>query len=217
MKNYESSLRNDKVSLKLRKSARDLYSAGIGIMGYAVWGVLRVLLRYYFDSNNVLDDLKTSVKSFISNIKMMDGTATKVMFAIVVILIVLFILSLILGVTMLEVYIGYTACRECLGKKRGVVYIILAFFLVLINLFAAVSNAYAISSMIRGNDFYIDKYFDTDGIFEFLTRLFNISLMEFASLLLSLTNAVIGIELIVNAFKVKALRKKMAGGGISEH
>lgn len=214
MKNYESSLRNDKVSLKLRKSARDLYSAGIGIMGYAVWDVLRVLLSYYFDSNNILDDLK---ESFISNIKMMDGTATKVVFAIVVILIVLFILSLILGVTMLEVYIGYTACRECLGKKRGVVYIILAFFPVLINLFVAVSNAYAISSMIRGNDFYIDQYFDTDGIFEFLTRLFNISLMDFASLLLSLTNAVIGIELIVNAFKVKALRKKMAGGGISEH
>jgi len=214
MKNYESSLRNDKVSLKLRKSARDLYSAGIGIMGYAVWDVLRVLLSYYFDSNNILDDLK---ESFISNIKMMDGTATKVVFAIVVILIVLFILSLILGVTMLEVYIGYTACRECLGKKRGVVYIILAFFPVLINLFVAVSNAYAISSMIRGNDFYIDQYFDTEGIFEFLTRLFNISLMDFASLLLSLTNAVIGIELIVNAFKVKALRKKMAGGGISEH
>jgi hypothetical protein len=217
MNNYESSLRNDKVSLKLRKSARDLYSAGIGIAGYAVWGVLRVLLRYYFDSNNILDDFTESVKSFISSIKMLDGTASRVVFVVLAILIVLFVVSLGLGVTLLEVYVGITACRECLGKKKGVVYIILAFFLVFFNLLAAVGNAYAISSMMRGTDFYIDQYFDTDGIFEFLNRLFNISLMDFASLLLSLTNAVIGIELIVNAFKVKALRKKMAGGGISEH
>ena len=217
-KNFEECLRNDNLSLKLRKSDRNLYSAGVGCMVFAIWSVFKILLEAYINIGEIKKFVHDNIELLIAagNGQINKGTATALL--VFTIVVIIFGFSVIMAIFVwMEMYTGLSACKESVGKKKGVFYIVLAFILLLFEVFSVYDTVDSITSMLYGQYFDSFEEFEWDGLLQMVSTVFEQSMSKFAGLLLSLTCVVILLELIINAFRVKSLRKKIAGGGINEH
>lgn len=219
LKNYENSLKNDELSLKLRKSDRTLYATGVGCFGFAIWSLIRLILSVYTEFDGLKAWIGNQLEDFIKETAdgSLDEDVLKAIYYIGLIVVGLIFLTIFLLALLFQIYIGISACKEAIGKKKTVVYIIFAFILFAFYVLNSAGYAREISHMIYGLNLDAMGINEMEGTAKLLLDLVDNALDEFASLLLSLTSAVIALELIVNSIKVKVLRKKLAGGIVNEH
>ena len=222
LKNYENSLKNDELSLKLRKSDRTLYATGVGCFGFAIWSLIRLILSVYTEFDGLKAWISNGLEEFIQETaktangpleaEVLEAIYYGSLFVVGLVFLTIFLLALLF-----QVYIGICACKEATGKKKKYLYILFAFILFAFYSLNSAGYAREISHMIYGLNLDAMGINEMEGTAKLLVDLMDNALDEFASLLLSLTSAVIALELIVNAIRVKVLRKKLAGGIVNEH
>ena len=201
MRNFEDCLKNDELSIKLRKSDRTLYAAGVGYMGLAIWSVVRLFLAAYIRYESIAAYIAKTITEIVDDSNgSIDESLAKILLGIVFGMILLFGALFIAFFLWMEVYIGLSACKDSVGKKKGVVYLVFAFIMLgfeILGIYTCVETISNLATMSNAIDEALDS---------------------FATLLLSITSTIILLELIINAFKVKGLRRKIAAGGkVNEH
>ena len=154
-----------------------------------------------------------------------DESLAKILLGIVFGMILLFGALFIAFFLWMEVYIGLSACKDSVGKKKGVVYLVFAFIMLGFEILGIYTCVETISNLLYGvdpsvfgnigNEVGVDEL---EVLFATMSNAIDEALDSFATLLLSITSTIILLELIINAFKVKGLRRKIAAGGkVNEH
>ena len=213
--NYEKALQNDELSLKLRKANRNLYSAGVGCVIYAVWGVIELLLDLYYRYPKYWEKLQKMLADLTVGLEGTENADTLkiIFFGIVIVALVIFGITVLLF-SGLQVYTGIAACLQSLGKKKRIAYIAFAFlfmFFEFVPLLASVSN---LSRMFYGNglqELYNMGLGDMENWDDFLVAIryiFDYAMDDIAHILLTLTSIVILVELVIFAIRSKVLHKK---------
>ena len=226
MRNFEDCLKNDELSIKLRKSDRTLYAAGVGYMGLAIWSVVRLFLAAYIRYESIAAYIAKTITEIVDDSNgSIDESLAKILLGIVFGMILLFGALFIAFFLWMEVYIGLSACKDSVGKKKGVVYLVFAFIMLGFEILGIYTCVETISNLLYGVD---PSVFGNIGnevgvnelevLFATMSNAIDEALDSFATLLLSITSTIILLELIINAFKVKGLRRKIAAGGkVNEH
>ncbi len=226
MRNFEDCLKNDELSIKLRKSDRTLYAAGVGYMGLAIWSVVRLFLAAYIRYESIATYIAKTITEIVDDSNgSIDESLAKILLGIVFGMILLFGALFIAFFLWMEVYIGLSACKDSVGKKKGVVYLVFAFIMLGFEILGIYTCVETISNLLYGvdpsvfgnigNEVGVDEL---EVLFATMSNAIDEALDSFATLLLSITSTIILLELIINAFKVKGLRRKIAAGGkVNEH
>ncbi len=226
MRNFEDCLKNDELSIKLRKSDRTLYAAGVGYMGLAIWSVVRLFLAAYIRYESIAAYIAKTITEIVDDSNgSIDESLAKILLGIVFGMILLFGALFIAFFLWMEVYIGLSACKDSVGKKKGVVYLVFAFIMLGFEILGIYTCVETISNLLYGvdpsvfgnigNEVGVDEL---EVLFATMSNAIDEALDSFATLLLSITSTIILLELIINAFKVKGLRRKIAAGGkVNEH
>ena len=226
MRNFEDCLKNDELSIKLRKSDRTLYAAGVGYMGLAIWSVVRLFLAAYIRYESIATYIAKTITEIVDDSNgSIDESLAKILLGIVFGMILLFGALFIAFFLWMEVYIGLSACKDSVGKKKGVVYLVFAFIMLGFEILGIYTCVETISNLFYGvdpsvfgnigNEVGVDEL---EVLFATMSNAIDEALDSFATLLLSITSTIILLELIINAFKVKGLRRKIAAGGkVNEH
>lgn len=221
MRNFEDCLKNDELSIKLRKSDRTLYAAGVGYIGLAIWSVVRLLLAAYVRYESIMSFIAKAITQIVDDSNgSIDESLAKILLGIVFGMILLFGALFIAFFLWMEVYIGLSACKDSVGKKKGVVYLVFAFIMLGFEILGIYTCVVTISNLFYGvdpsvfgnigNEVGVDEL---EVLFATMINAIDEALDSFATLLLSITSTIILLELIINAFKVKGLRRKIAAGG----
>ncbi len=226
MRNFEDCLKNDELSIKLRKSDRTLYAAGVGYMGLAIWSVVRLFLAAYIRYESIAAYIAKTITEIVDDSNgSIDESLAKILLGIVFGMILLFGALFIAFFLWMEVYIGLSACKDSVGKKKGVVYLVFAFIMLGFEILGIYTCVETISNLFYGVDPSVFGNIGNEvGVDELevlvatMSNAIDEALDSFATLLLSITSTIILLELIINAFKVKGLRRKIAAGGkVNEH
>ena len=226
MRNFEDCLKNDELSIKLRKSDRTLCAAGVGYIGLAIWSVVRLFLAAYIRYEAIMSFITKTITQIVDDSNgSIDESLAKILLGIVFGMILFFGALFVAFFLWLEVFIGLSACKESVGKKKGVVYLVFAFIMLAFEILGIYTCVETISNLVYGvdpsvfgnigNEVGIDEL---EVLFATMINAIDEALDSFATLLLSITSTIILLELIINAFKVKGLRRKIAAGGkVNEH
>ena len=226
MRNFEDCLKNDELSIKLRKSDRTLYAAGVGYMGLAIWSVVRLFLAAYIRYESIAAYIAKTITEIVEDSNgSIDESLAKILLGIVFGIILFFGALFVAFFLWLEVFIGLSACKESVGKKKGVVYLVFAFIMLAFEILGiytcveTISNlVYGVDPSVFGNIGNIIGATEYEELSKTMITAIDEALDSFATLLLSITSTIILLELIINAFKVKGLRRKIAAGGkVNEH
>lgn len=154
--------------VKLRRFENLLVLSGSGVIIFGLWSCVKAVLGMIFKTDDI-------VEAF--------GGDVFVRFLVIFIYIVIGIFLLIdLG---LRVFIGLSARREGLGKKKSFVYVIFAILLTIASSYSTV-------------DTIISEFQSTETLLEMLVTVF-----------VEITSLIVMIEMIVSAFVVKKLRKEL--------
>lgn len=221
MRNFEDCLKNDELSIKLRKSDRTLYAAGVGYMGLAIWSVVRLFLAAYIRYESIAAYIAKAITQIMDDSNgSIDESLAKILLGLVFGIILLFGALFIAFFLWMEVYIGLSACKDSVGKKKGVVYLVFAFIMLgfeILGIYTGVETIsnlfYGVDPSVFGNIENVVGVDELEVLYATMINAIDEALDSFATLLLSITSTIILLELIINAFKVKGLRRKIAAGG----
>ncbi len=155
---------------ELRKNESILATSGVAVLAFAIWSIIKIVLYVAFSP------AMSAVEADLTELQGIDeGT-------VLTILIVIIAVSLVdVGI---RIYVGLSARGESKGKKKTILYLILAIIIAIYSVLNIVS-------------------FFQPGYMESVADLI-------ITLVVELTSLFAVIELIVSGIKVRSLRKKIA-------
>ena len=127
------------MDVKIRKAQTNLVSAGVGILVFAVWSVVRTTIFYFSGESTLLDGVPEDVRT-----NLLIKITTIIMLVIVTLVDLLF-----------RVNISRSAIAEGKGIKKKNGYLVCAMFLVLV--YSAAIAIYAVGAIGKINDIELLK------------------------------------------------------------
>lgn len=169
---------------KLRRNQNTLTIIGFGVILFGIWSMIKILLQYTLDQSQ-FQEMVHSLKTSINGESGMMVTEKFIVFFILITTAIMMFTTVCF-----RLYIGISAIREGLGRKRGkgYFYLILAAILVIIN-GASVFGTIANFTDFSGN---YNTFFD-----------------KVSALVTDLTSLITVIEMINASIKVKILTRKL--------
>lgn len=155
--------------VKLRRYENLLTLSGLGVIAFGAWSVLKALLFMLY-RGEVFEPMLADIA---------DNRLAKLLVFVIVAVVLLFVFAV-------RLYVGLSARAEGHGRKKGVVYVVIA---ILMALFSVLS--------------LLSIFFDSEA------RLKNSMLEIIVSFVVETTSLIVIVELLVAAFTVKKLRKEL--------
>ena len=150
--------------MKLRRYQTNLNISGLGVIAFGGWGLLKVILLLLMDPKAIREAAGMEMGETVN-----IGTFTAVL-----LLFVLFDFAF-------RFYIGFSARREAKGKKKNIIYLVIAFLLLIASVISIIIGLVQIS---------FDTIFDTIVV-----------------MVVEITSALATLELVISAIQVRKLRK----------
>lgn len=161
--------------IRFRKIRSRLGISAFGVMAFAVWSIIRTILQMFFGTTPTLNEVNNGVAAQTIEAQVDDS---------VIVLILVVVLTVLAVEIALRLFIGLSARAESKGKKKSIVYIILA------GLFIPFYVTIIIYSFQNSN--YLES-----NVFD-----------NIISIILDITSLISFIELFVSAIMLRRMRKK---------
>ena len=163
---------NEPEQIEIRRSQNTLIVVGSGTILFSVWTTVRMLGLLILLRNETVSALKDKFGATED----ISDTA----YFLTITIVIMFILALLLAI---RVYVGLSAIAEGRGKKRGILYILVAIVMILVSIWSFLSG------------FFTSEAPEQLGA---LTRDRSIS-----SLIIEATSIIMLAQMVVSALKIR--------------
>ncbi len=156
---------------ELRKKESVLFYSGMALIVFTIWSVTKTIIAGVVNPAE-LKGLFTDIVGYQE--RRIYFLIAMVIYAVVVAVEIVF-----------HFYIGISSIKDSRGESKSIVYIIVAFIFLLLNIVVIVYT------------YFID-------------RIEHFGMNEFASLIIDATSLYILVEIVISGFQIRSIRKKTA-------
>lgn len=171
-------MENDK--RELRRNQDKLVTIGMGVITFSIWSIIRFFTQAFLNKDEIISNFWETVGELPEDMMeyMSDAVILLIYFGIVSIFMLIEVA--------IEFYVGLSAKAEGMGKKKGILYLIISVILAILNLMSTIT-------MLDFSKSSAEIHYKP--------------LERVALALIDLTYFVVLVEMIFAAIKVKKLKR----------